>query len=628
MSSQTAEIASALDERASTVVAERPAFPRWQVVAIFCVAFAACAVYAYSHLKTGWIPSDDGALAQSAYRVLNGQLPHRDFTEIYTGALSYLHAAGFKLFGVDLVALRLTLFIFFLAWLPAVFFIAYRLVSPFAAAGIVMLAAVWTIPSYPAAMPSWYNLFLATFGIAALFRYLEAGTRRWLFIAGLCGGLSFLIKIIGLYYVAGVLLFLLFREQCLSANQVERPRRSSLLYRLFMTAGLAAFLAVLAWMMLRRLDGRELLHFLLPAAALVAVLIFRERRIDAAASAARFTTFFRIAAPFLVGFLVPVILFLLPYYRSGSLGAFWNGVFSRAYTSAQHMGIARPFPIEFLLCALPVLALLAMATYGKGSPLSAQALVALFLGASLWFVVKLPVLTLAAFTGAQQLTPVVVLFGAGILALRPEFADRLPETRQQQIMLVLAITALCSVVQFPFAAPIYFNYCAPLTALTLAAVISTRQKLGSPYVLAALVAFYIGFAVFRIVPSEIYYTSFQPLPGADEPLRLPRSGGLKVQRASMYEETVKTIQQHSPNGLLIATPECPELYFLSGLRNPGRSDNGIPFSAAIHNGSVNVVVINESPYFGARMSAAETAELSARFPHSTRIGKYWICWRR
>src|ERR1035438_3469802 len=60
--------------------------------------------------------SDDGALSQSALRVMQGQLPHRDFAEIYTGGLSFIHALAFRIFGVNLISLRICVFLFFLAW--------------------------------------------------------------------------------------------------------------------------------------------------------------------------------------------------------------------------------------------------------------------------------------------------------------------------------------------------------------------------------------------------------------------------------------------------------------------------------------------------------------------------------
>ena len=150
---------------------------------------------------------------------MQGQLPHRDFGEIYTGGLSFIHALAFRAFGVNLMSLRICVFLFFLAWLPAVYYIALRFTSAIAAGAITLLAVAWSYPNYPAAMPSWYNLFFATFGAAALLRYLEVRTRRWLFVAGVCGGVSILIKVIGAYYIAGALLFLAFLEQSESRGQ-------------------------------------------------------------------------------------------------------------------------------------------------------------------------------------------------------------------------------------------------------------------------------------------------------------------------------------------------------------------------------------------------------------------------
>src|SRR5206468_3004365 len=114
----------------------------------------------------------DGAMAQSAERFLQGQLPHRDFDEIYTGGLTWLNAGAFRLLGTTLWSLRVVLFAVFVAWVPAVFYIASRFARPLAAGAVTLLAVVWSVPNYPAAMPSWYNLFLATFGVAALLRYV------------------------------------------------------------------------------------------------------------------------------------------------------------------------------------------------------------------------------------------------------------------------------------------------------------------------------------------------------------------------------------------------------------------------------------------------------------------------
>jgi hypothetical protein len=125
--------------------------------------WAIAAVYLALFIKGGWIPHDEGTIAHSAERALMGQLPHRDFVELYTGGLTYLHAAAFKLLGINLLVPRLVLYGFALLRVPFVYWIARRFVRPLAAAGVTLAAVAWSLPNYFAAMPSWYNLFFATF---------------------------------------------------------------------------------------------------------------------------------------------------------------------------------------------------------------------------------------------------------------------------------------------------------------------------------------------------------------------------------------------------------------------------------------------------------------------------------
>src|SRR5439155_1513998 len=254
----------------------------------------------------GWWPHAGGSLARSAERVVAGELPHRDFDEIYTGGLSFLHALAFRLVGTSLLAPRLVLFAVFLAWLPAVYYVAGRFVSPLAAGLATLVAALWTVPNYSEAVPSWYNLFFAVFGVAALLRHLETGGRRWLVVAGVAGGLSCLAKIVGLYYVAAVLLFLVYREHCLARVLTPVPplrvaergpggegshaeRGHARTYVGTVTAGLLVLVALVAALIRRRAGAVELIDFLVPVAALTAWLTWQLWSEPAGSSRDRFT---------------------------------------------------------------------------------------------------------------------------------------------------------------------------------------------------------------------------------------------------------------------------------------------------------------------------------------------------
>ena len=133
-------------------------------------------VYLGSRALRGWIPHDEGLLAQSAERFLHGELPHRDFDATYTGGLEALHAAAFRLLGVELASLRWTLLAFAVAFVAALYVLARRAAAPPLAAALALVGVAWSLPNYFAALPSWYVLFFWTFGGVLLWAY--ATSRR------------------------------------------------------------------------------------------------------------------------------------------------------------------------------------------------------------------------------------------------------------------------------------------------------------------------------------------------------------------------------------------------------------------------------------------------------------------
>ena len=178
----------------------------WGVVTVsFCVGYVAV------RLNQGWIPHDEGQLGLTVQRILAGELPHRDFVEPYTGGLGYYHAAWCWLGGLRAEVIRASSLPGFALYCGVLYWLALRIVSWPAATLVTMLGAALTLPIYPAAMPSWYNLFLTVAGAAALVRYHEAKQRKWLILAGLCGGLSIAVKVVGVFFVAASAAFLWYR---------------------------------------------------------------------------------------------------------------------------------------------------------------------------------------------------------------------------------------------------------------------------------------------------------------------------------------------------------------------------------------------------------------------------------
>jgi len=599
------------------------------------LVWIASGLYTASLLDRGWVPHDEGAIAQSAQRILDGQLPHRDFDELYTGGLSYLNALSFRLFGENLLSPRIMLFLFFLAWVPAVFWSASRFTDSTGAGAVTLLAVVWSIPNYSAALPSWYNLFFATFGIVALLVYFENPSRKWLFAAGLCCGISFLFKLSGIYFAAGVLLWLVYREQelCRSDPRGARPQRN--LYSLFVFAGMAGFVVAVVLLARHGASAVVFVEFVLPGLLLAFLCASAELAGIPGGSPRRFASFFGMLLPFATGAGLPVLLFLLPYVKCGALPSFLRGVFvlpSRrlAFATQRPPGFG-PVPI---LAAIILSVLLFAAYQGKVRSKIAHLVIGLGLFVVLLVSKSQPRIYSATWDPLLLLIPLSTL--AGLFALGDPRHEALARER---LMLLLAIAATCSLIQLPFSAAIYFCYVAPLVGLSLLALYSVPPKITRP-LLAILLAFYLAFAVFRVTPGFLYSMGYlyQPNPETAS-LKLPRSGDLRVSPAdaAQYQQLIPEIQAHAgTSNFIYAAPDCPEIYFLAGKQNPTRAlfdffADPITLKAtvmqAIEAHNVQVVAIYYEPKFSGRMSNDLLSALVVRFPNGKRFGDFEVRWR-
>jgi hypothetical protein len=631
------ENSSASDNSIATTTATKS--DGWLLrAAILAVVLAIAGIYTGVHIGRGWVPADEGTLSQSALRVMQGELPHSDFGEVYTGGLSFIHALAFRVFGVNLMSLRICVFLFFLMWLPAVYYVALRFTSAAAAGVITLLAVAWSYPNYPASMPSWYNLFFATFGVAALLRYLETRTRRWLFIAGVCGGLSILMKVIGAYYIAGVLLFLAFYEQ--SESSEERSEQSSgensknsWPYRVFSVCALLLFLATIVRMLGARLGAPEFYQFVFPSGVIVSLVAMGERRVRAR-TGQRFKTIFRTVIPFLGGVAAPIIIFFIPYARAGKLRKFLFGVSSSAISRSVDLGVIRPLGVENTAWALLLVCILAAAMYWDKFQSKAVG-AALGLGALTIAVEALrsSAIISAIWTSMATLTPLVVLAGAVLVWMGNRSGKRFGQRtklQRQQVVLLISVAATCGMVQFPFAAPIYLSYALPLTLLALVSIVATGKTQPGTYALASVAGLYLAFGVAILVPSYIYELTYKV--GRLDTMQTGRAGGLKIEGAAFFDDLSRFLREHSPNGLMFAGNDCPELYFLAGLKNITPDDGGAPTEEilkAVRSDNLKLVVLNDSTYFPSGAIAPEVRnEVTKRFPYSQRFGIFQVFWKQ
>jgi hypothetical protein len=608
-----------------------PAAARTHVLVWLCVAWAASAAYILPFVDRGWIPHDEGLLGQSARRVLAGQLPHRDFDEVYTGGLSYLHAFAFKVGGVRLITLRVVLAVFVLAWVPAVYWIASRFARPPTAALATFGVLVWSVPNYFAGLPSWYILFFATFGVAALIRFVETGRRRWLVAAGLAGGLAFLIKLTAVYYVAGALLFLLARERMDDgAGSSASPAR--LVAKSALAAAVAAGIVLL---ISSQASPSTFFHFVVPIVAVCGALVWMEASHPGGGWLSLSRRMIGTAGPFVLSAAVPVVLFLVPYAVSGSLGDWWQGVFvtPRRRLAVAVYGLPEGWTV---LPALLYAGVLTAAAIDSGRR-TRQAVVAFSTAAVVAAAACFWPPAYVTFWNLSRNLNIAGVAGAAALVMKACAGTWPPDRSLQALLALAAATALLSLSEFPFAAPIYFCYTAPLVGLTWLGTV-TRLHSRQSRAHGAFGLALAGFAAVAMNPGYVFALGHQREPLHVVPTRLARVG-LRIPESDdrQYSALVRLIHAHTEGPYLYAGPDCPEVYFLSGLANPTRTlyeafdrEPLTPDRLAelLDRLGIHAVVINTAPEFSGPFREGIERMLAERFPESGAAGKFVVRWRR
>jgi len=584
------------------------------------VTLAIAAFFVWPRLDRGWVPHDEGMLGQTAERIRLGQLPHRDFEEIYTGALGYWHALAQQLFGTTLMATRYALFAVWLGWLSLIFGGVRRAMPRSAAgwaAGATVTIAMWTLPVYPSAMPSWYLLFVGTVAIAALLRWHDTHRGHWIVAAGFAVGIGLTIKITALYLLAAALLALVIAAQRDEPRAAAAPTR---LPSIAIIAGLAVLTLLVVYLLRARLLISEVLHLIVPIAALTAVAADREVAILKRGGRDWREVFVPVGL-LLFGVAIPVVLFTIPYALSGSLDALIRGVLFDAMGRAAGLVFLMK-PVAVTVAGLVVVLLAAVELRWGASPFVRAG--AVVVGAWLaWSSASSILLYQVVWEGARWLLPASVVF----VAVRH---SRIPSgTAASRIQLTAMTTAafasMLALNQYPFSAPIYYCFVAPLGFLVLLqAMPEAASRLSGTFVLLGL------FAVVSIQPGDVFNLGQFPRQlDFTHRLAIPR-GGLRVSAAdsALYSDLDAIIARRRTDAGIVAGPGMPEVTFLSGPPYRGhllfhlmpyevRDSLDLPRATA--EGLPSVMVWNLKPDFGEPVAPDIKRWYDARLPVGTRI---------
>ncbi len=161
---------------------------------------------------------DEGLATYGAVRVLNGDIPYRDFWTLYTPAEFYLLAIIFKIFGASIIVERMLNVIIHLLIVIAIYFIIKGLFPERFVLLCCFLVSVWLRRmitesySYSLAVPP--AIFFVILSCWFLERYFSTTRRKYLIISGFLVGIVVLFRqdfgfytIVSEYFVIFIFLY-------------------------------------------------------------------------------------------------------------------------------------------------------------------------------------------------------------------------------------------------------------------------------------------------------------------------------------------------------------------------------------------------------------------------------------
>lgn len=572
---------------------------------LLSVAVAVAALW-WARLRD-WYPHDEGTLAQAALRVLQGQVPHREFAHPYTGADALLHGNFFRILGSSLESIRTGFVLLTTVWLLGMAGWFRRHLGANGAAVAVALLGGWSVAIYPAAVPSWYVTMLVTSALALLVvpgrTRADPGAVVW---AGVALGLALSFKVSAIYGVVGIVAWV-----ALDRSATERGGRPWVII-LMLLAALAA--CRLLW---PTATARTVVHLLLPplavAGAVIAIEIRHWRRESVALGIDALRTLALLTAGIVLG-AAPVLGWL---WANGALGGFFESLADVGSLRATYAGLPPP-PLGALLVAIPLLALPFIARLTVPPRPWVVMLPCAFLLVLAWNDFVWHRMVWQALRGA---VPIGVVLALVLIGRRPG---------ERRWPWLAAVTALAWMVlsQFPFGAALYFVYLIPIAVMVSigAAAFATRGRL----VLATVGTLLAAFGYVLVIPTAPAAVGWSRTPLA-RLARLPGPhGGLHVpvEDSVRYDGLLGILADSVPPGPIWAGPDSPEIAFLAGRRDLNPASFGFLQRAGgdDHTAGAMALVVRTVPPFSPAPTAAQWVAWQRRFSKRIDLGPFTVLW--
>lgn len=168
-------------------------------------------ILAVPRYRNGINIRDEGFLAYGAVRVLDGEVPNRDFVSLQPPLSFYTVAAVFKFFGTFLITLRMLGLCVYMVIILLVYTITRRLTIQVLALTATILAATLGMPLFNfTPFAAWQGIVTSFMAILFSLKFTATNQRRWAFLAGVTTALTVLSRHDqGVYLVIAILIYAL-----------------------------------------------------------------------------------------------------------------------------------------------------------------------------------------------------------------------------------------------------------------------------------------------------------------------------------------------------------------------------------------------------------------------------------
>ncbi|MBZ5516337.1 MAG: hypothetical protein LAN62_16100 [Acidobacteriia bacterium] len=184
-------LSSPAEGQETTLLGPEQSARDWAVALLVC-AFSVLFLWPFLDF-TGFL-GDEGITLQGAQRILDGQVPYRDFFAFYTPGSYYWTALRFKLLGTSFFAARVVLLFYGGLFSVCLYMLARRICPRWLAGLTAYLFLMIGLPRNFLVLHNWDSTVLAVLALYAAVRWAESSRRGWAFATGSLVSLTFLFE--------------------------------------------------------------------------------------------------------------------------------------------------------------------------------------------------------------------------------------------------------------------------------------------------------------------------------------------------------------------------------------------------------------------------------------------------